>query len=360
MPQKPIYIIAEAGVNHNGSLETALELIDAAANAGADAVKFQTFQAEKIVSRFAPKTEYQLKTTAPKQSQLQMLKNLQLDESQHKVLYAFCRTRKVAFLSSPFDQESLDLLLNGLNVPCLKIASGEITNAPLLFKAGCSGKKIILSTGMSTLGEIEVSLGILALAFVKPDETPSLEACRQAYASPEGQRMLKERVILLHCTSEYPAPLGEINLYALDTMKMAFGLEVGYSDHTQGIVVPIAAVARGAAVIEKHFTLNKKLPGPDHQASLEPDELKTMIKAIRQVELALGSPVKTLAPSEFKNRAIVRKSLVAARAINKGEIFTEQNLAIKRPGTGISPLFFWELMGEKAARNYVADELVEL
>ena len=360
MDKKPVYIIAEAGVNHNGSMETARKLIDVAAEAGADAVKFQTFQAEKLVSKFSPKADYQIKSTDPKQSQLQMLKNLQLGESQHRELSAYCQSLNIAFISSPFDQESLKLLVNGLNVSCLKIATGEITNAPLLFQAGCTGKKIILSTGMSTLGEVELSLGILALAYIRPDEPPSLELCRQAYASVEGQSMLKEKVILLHCTTEYPAPLAEVNLYAMDTLKLAFGLEVGFSDHTQGIAVPIAAVARGAVVIEKHFTLDKKLPGPDHQASLEPDELKAMVKAIRQVELALGSGIKMPSPSESKNRAIVRKSLVVARTIGKGEVFTEENLAIKRPGTGASPLYYWELLGKKAARDYATDELVEL
>ncbi len=360
MYKKPVYIIAEAGVNHNGSLDAARKLIEAAAKIGADAIKFQTFQPENLVSRFAPKADYQLKVTDPGQSQLEMLKTLHFDEIQHQELFAHCRTCNIAFISSPFDLESLDLLINGLNVSWIKIASGEITNAPLLFKAASSGKKIILSTGMSTLGDIEAGLGVLALAYLGTGEPPSNEACRQAYTSAEGQNILKEKVILLHCTTEYPAPINEVNLYALDTLRTAFGLNVGFSDHTRGIAVSVAAAARGAAVIEKHFTLDKKLPGPDHQASLEPDEFMAMVKSIRQVEAALGSLIKMPSPSEVKNRDAVRKSLVAANNIKQGEVFTEHNLAIKRPGTGISPFNYWAMLGKKAVRDFAADELVEL
>lgn len=355
-----LYIIAEAGVNHNGSLEMARSLIDTAADAGADAVKFQTFRAEAVSSAFAPKAPYQAELTPAGESQLSMLQRLQFDEVQHIALLEHCRYRNIEFISSPFDLDSVDLLVRRLNVSRLKIASGEITNAPLLLKAARTGKSIILSTGMSTLGEIEAALGVLAFGCREKDQRPSLAAFQASYASVDGQSALREKVTLLHCTSEYPAPLQDINLLAMDTLQRAFGLKVGYSDHSSGLVIPVAAAARGAAVIEKHFTMDRNLPGPDHKASLEPAELKKMVTLIRQVELALGSPVKKVTPAEVENRTLVRRSLVAIEPIRRGEIFTNKNIGIKRPGTGISPGYYWDLVGIKADRDYMPDQLVIL
>jgi N-acetylneuraminate synthase len=355
---KTIYIIAEVGVNHNGSMALAYDLIDIAAKVGADAVKFQTFTASEIASQHAPKAAYQKKSSSRDETQLQMLEKLEFDELQWQKLFNYCRERNIEFLSSPFDLKSLKLL-SRLGVSRLKIPSGEITNAPLLLEAAASGKKIILSTGMSNLGDIETALGVLAFGYLASSTSPAPSAFQQSYSLLEAQELLKEKVTLLHCTTEYPAPFEQVNLRAMDTLKNAFNLEIGYSDHSPGIAVPIAAAARGATVIEKHLTLDRKLPGPDHQASLEPPEFRSMVEAIRQVELALGSPIKTITPTEAGNRLLVRKSLVAAKAIEKGEAFTEENLGIKRPGTGISPQNYWQMLGQKAGRDYAPDELIE-
>lgn len=354
------YIIAEAGVNHNGSIDTAKQMIDVAAQAGADAVKFQTFRAERIVSRSAPKAEYQTKTTDITESQFEMIKKLELNEDVHKTLIQYCLKRDIEFLSTPFDIESIDLLANTLNLSRLKLSSGEITNAPLLLYAAKTGKPIILSTGMSTLGEIEMALGVLAFGYTESGEPPSLQAFETAYASTLGRIALQNKVTLLHCTTEYPAPFAEVNLRAMPTLQQAFDLPVGYSDHTTGFAIPVAAVALGAVIIEKHFTLNRTLPGPDHKASLEPDELKQMVQSIREVELALGSSIKQPAASELKNRPIARKSLVAARNIHKGESFTQDNLAIKRPGNGLSPFLFWDYLGKSAACEYTEEEQLHM
>ena len=351
------YIIAEAGVNHNGSLKMARELVDSAAEAGADAVKFQTFTAENVISKNAPKAEYQKESTGSKESQLEMVKKLELSEADHKALIQHCQKRKIQFLSTPFDLASVDLLSKTLDLPRLKIPSGEITNAPLLLKVAQTQKPIIVSTGMSLLGEVEAALGVLAFGYTS-ESAPSLRAFQDAYVSYEGQKALKENVTLLHCTTEYPAPFTEVNLSAMETLSQAFGLPVGFSDHTPGIAIPIAAVARGAVLIEKHFTLNRELPGPDHQASLEPDELKDMVHAIRQVEQALGSPVKAPTASELKNKVIARKSLVARCAIQKGEVFTTENLCCKRPGNGFSPMHYWEKIGNTSVKNYQEDDLI--
>lgn len=350
------YIIAEAGVNHNGSLDLALELVDAAARAGADAVKFQTFKAANIASAGAGKAEYQKRTTDGEENQLAMLKRLELDEAAHLVLMGRCRERGIEFLSTPFDLESLDLLLK-LGVSRLKVPSGEITNGPLLLAVGASGLPVILSTGMADPGDIRAALGVLALGMTGGTD-PGEAAFGRALASQAGQKALADRVVLLHCTTEYPAPLQDVNLRAMAAMRQEFGLPVGYSDHTQGLAVPTAAAALGACLIEKHFTLDRGLPGPDHKASLEPGELADMVAAVRAVELALGSPAKVPAPSELKNRPIARKSLVAARAIARGQVFTPENLTVKRPGTGISPLRYWEFLGRTAERNYAADEVI--
>ncbi len=355
-----IYIIAEAGVNHDGSLEMAKKLIDVAAGAGADAVKFQTFKAEELVSSAAPKADYQKAATGSAESQLDMLKKLELDESAHRVLASHCRKRDIQFLSTPFDENSIDLLAARIKVPMLKLPSGEITNGPLLLHAARTGLPIILSTGMSTLDDIKAALGVLAFGYTVKKEKPSHKAFRAALASPRGKRSLQERVTLLHCTTEYPAPFADVNLRAMDTMREAFGLPVGFSDHTPGMIVPIAAAARGASVIEKHFTLNRELPGPDHKASLEPRELRAMVRAIRDVELALGSGEKKPAPIEKKNIVVARRSLIAARNIKKGEVLSPENLTCKRPGNGLSPLRYWEMLGKKADKDYHQDEMVGL
>ncbi len=352
------YIIAEAGVNHNGSIEMAKQLIDVAAEARADAVKFQTFKAEKIATLKAPKAEYQTNTTDSSESQFEMIKKLELNIPGHKKLIEYCQMREIQFLSTPFDLESVTLLADTFDLPQLKIPSGEITNAPLLLKAARTNKPIILSTGMSTIGEIEMALGVLAFGYTQPALKPTLTGFQEAYYSESGQNALKEKVVLLHCTTEYPAPFIDVNLYAMDTLHSTFNLPVGYSDHTPGIAIPIAAVAKGATVIEKHFTLDRNLPGPDHKASLEPDELKEMVKSIRQVEKALGSPLKRPAKSELKNRLVARKSLIAIQDIRKGELFTESNLEAKRPGNGISPMYYWEWIGKIADKDYRQDEMV--
>lgn len=353
------FIIAEAGVNHNGSIEMGKRLIDVAAEAGADAVKFQTFKAEQLVSSSAPKAEYQQQTTGASESQLDMLRKLELSESDHMPLIAHARSAGIEFLSTPFDSTSLVLLVDRLGLTTIKIPSGEITNAPFLLEIARCAKRVVLSTGMSTLGEIEMALGVLAYGFTVMDEPPSVAAFEKAYGSAIGRKALQDKVTLLHCTTEYPAPFADANLLAMATLRQAFGLPVGYSDHTQGIVIPVAAVALGAAIIEKHFTLDRNLPGPDHKASLEPDELRQMVHYIREVELALGSSIKRPAAAELKNRPIARKSLVAGRNIRKGEIFTQDNLAVKRPGDGISPAHYWEWLGRIADRDYRQDDKVQ-
>jgi len=357
--KKPAYIIAEAGVNHNGSLDRAIRLIGAAAEAGADAVKFQTFKADKLVSRTAPKAAYQIKNTGEVESQHEMIRQLELDEAAHLQLKQHCLSKGIEFLSTPFDLESLDMLACRFDLSLIKLASGEITNAPFLLAAARTGKPIILSTGMSDLGDIEVALGILSFGYTRHGSVPSMAAFKDAYASEEGQAALRSKVTLLHCTTEYPAPFAEVNLRAMETLRQAFCLPVGYSDHTAGISIPLAATALGATVIEKHFTLDRKLPGPDHKASLEPNELAEMVRGIRQIEQALGTSRKAPTPSELKNRPVARKSLVAARDIAAGETFSAENLAIKRPGSGISPVHYWDWIGKVATRPYVTDELIE-
>lgn len=350
------FIIAEAGVNHNGDLETALKLVDAAAASGADAVKFQTFRAGDMVLAGAPKAGYQEAATGGEQSQFEMLQSLELGADAFRALTRECRNKDIEFVSTPFDLGSVALLLT-LGVGRLKISSGDITNAPLLLRAAQTGLPVILSTGMATLSEVEAALGVLAFGLGGQREEPSEEAFKAAYVSA-GRAALKGRVTLLHCTTQYPAPFEDVNLRALETLAQTFGLDTGYSDHTLGISVPVAAVARGAVVIEKHFTLDRSLPGPDHAASLEPRELKAMVRAVREVESALGAPEKKPAPSERQNISVVRKSLVAAREIKKGDTFSPENLACKRPGTGISPMRYFDFLGRTATRNYHKDERI--
>lgn len=353
-----VFIIAEAGVNHNGDLETARQLIDAAVAAGADAVKFQTFKAENLVTQQAGKAAYQKITTDADENQLAMLKRLELKYELHFELLDYCRQWGIEFLSTAFDFESLDFLVRELDVKTLKIPSGEITNGPFLLAHAQTGKPVILSTGMATLGEVETALGVLAFGYLEQCRSPSVEAFRHAYSSEQGQAVLREKVTLLHCTSEYPTPVENINLRAMDVLQQAFGLGVGYSDHSVGLLVPVVAAARGATVIEKHFTLDRTQQGPDHQVSLEPDELKEMVRSIRDIEKALGLRLKCPQPLELENRKVVRKSLVAKRAISAGECFTDENLTIKRPGTGKSPMDYWAVLGEPCRRNYDADELI--
>lgn len=353
------YVIAEAGVNHNGSLEQAKQLVDVAAEAGTDAVKFQTFRAEALTVDTAEKAKYQKHTTDAEESQREMLRALQLPPDAYRALRRYCAERELSFLSSPFDQQSVPFLVEDCQVPRLKIPSGEITNAPLLLAAAHTGRPVILSTGMSTLGEVEAALGVLAFGYLEPDASPAVEDFRAAYASEEGQAQLRARATLLHCTSAYPSPVEEVNLRAMDTLRSAFGLPVGLSDHTRGTAVPVGAVARGAILVEKHFTLDRSLPGPDHEASLEPDELDDMIDAIRRVERAIGTSQKRPTASEARNRPVVRKSLVAAQPIAEGEPFTKDNLTAKRPGDGLSPMRYWDYLGRSASRDYSADELID-
>ena len=329
-----VLCIAEAGVNHDGDLELAKQLIDAAAEAGADLVKFQTFNANRQVTRAAKKADYQNQTTDSTESQYEMLRRLELTVDMHHELIAHCAARNIGFFSTGFDIESVDLLVS-LGQDHFKIPSGEITNLPYLRHIGQLGKAVIFSTGMATMGEIEAAIDVLGQA-----GTP------------------RANITVLHCTTEYPTPMDEVNLRAMQSIHTAFGVAVGYSDHTSGIEVAIAAVALGACVIEKHFTLDRNLPGPDHKASLDPEELKAMIAAIRNIEIALGDGIKRLTPSEVRNKPIARKSLVAIRAIKAGEVFTAENITAKRPGTGISPMRWDEFIGQVAQRNYQADELI--
>jgi N,N'-diacetyllegionaminate synthase len=334
--KKPIRVIAEAGVNHNGNLAFAKQLIDVAAEAGADLVKFQTFSADRLTTRATPKADYQSQSTGNNESQYEMLRRLELSVEMHRELIAHCQARNIGFFSTGFDIESVDLLVT-LGQDLLKIPSGEITNLPYLRHIGHFNKAVILSTGMATLGEVEAAIDTLEYA-----GTP------------------RTNMTILHCTTEYPAPMAEVNLRAMQSMQAAFGVSVGYSDHTVGIEVAIAAVAIGATLIEKHFTLDRNLPGPDHQASLEPAELKTMVAAIRNIEVALGDGIKRVTQSEAKNKSVVRKSLVASRKIQAGEILSAANITTKRPGTGISPMRWDEIVGRHAPRDFAVDELIEL
>ena len=336
MRSNSVFVIAEAGVNHNGCLDLAYKLVDVAVEAGADAVKFQTFKAEQVISRYAEKAEYQKETTDASESQLEMVKKLELNREAHEKLMAYCRDKGIEFLSTPFDLESIDLLIE-LGIKTLKIPSGEITNLPYLRKIGALGKKVIMSTGMATLEEVRMALEVLV-----------------------NGRAQKENITILHCNTEYPTPFEDVNLRAMLTMKDKLGVKVGYSDHTLGIEVSVAAVALGAEVIEKHFTLDKTSEGPDHKASLEPDELKAMIRSIRNIERAMGSGVKRPSLSELKNIMIARKSIIAAKDIKKGEIFTGKNITVKRPGNGISPMKWDEVIGQVAMRDFKEDELIKL
>lgn len=329
-----IYIIAEAGVNHNGDIRIAYQLVDAAKEAGADAVKFQTFKAEKLVAKAAPKAEYQKKVTNTDESQAEMLKRLELTQEEYIDLKHYCDAKGIQFLSTPFDEESVDFL-NGLGLPVMKIPSGEITNLPLLVKIAHTGKKIFMSTGMCKMEEVEAAIGVL-------------------------EKNGAGEIVVLHCNTEYPTPFEDVNLLAMNRMAQILKKQTGYSDHTSGIEIPIAAAAMGAVVIEKHFTLSRDMAGPDHKASLEPDELSQMVKSIRNVEAARGNGEKMPSESEKKNICVARKSIVASRRICAGEAFSNNNLTTKRPGNGISPMCWEDVIGKKAKRDFEEDELIEL
>lgn len=336
MIRERIYIIAEAGVNHNGSLNRALEMVRVAAKAGADAVKFQTFKTEKLVTKRAPKAGYQQRTTPCEETQFDMLKRLELSWEDHLELVAACRKNNIDFLSTPFDLTTIDLL-EKLNVKRWKIPSGEITNLPYLRRIASFGQDIILSTGMANMSEIQDAVSVFVRAGLSHD-----------------------KIVVLHCNTEYPTPMKDVNLSAMTTIKDTFpGIGIGYSDHTLGIEIPVAAAAQGASVIEKHFTIDKKLPGPDHAASLSPKELTHMVEAVRNVEIAMGNGIKVPSSSEIKNMEIARKSIVAACRIEKGEKFTENNLTVKRPGTGISPMKWDKIIGKRAKRVFRQDDLID-
>lgn len=354
-----IRIIAEAGVNHNGDELLALALVDAAHRAGADVVKFQTFKAANLVTRQAKQAAYQTANTGKEESQFAMLSRLELSFDAHLRLIEHCKSLGIEFLSTAFDTESLNFLVNDLGLSTLKIPSGELTNAPFILAHARTGCELIVSTGMATLAEVEAALGVIAFGLTaKDDIMPSEAAFMAAYASENGRVALAQKVTLLHCTTEYPAPMTDINLKAMDTLSHSFQLPVGYSDHSQGITIPVAAAARGACLIEKHFTLDRSMEGPDHKASLEPDELVAMVHGIRDVELALGDGIKGPRPSEIKNKEIARKSLVAACDIAQGTPLSVENLAIKRPGNGMSPYSYWHLLGQPAKHGYSAGELI--
>ena len=334
---KHTIIIAEAGVNHNGSIELAKQLVDKAVEAGVDYIKFQTFKAAKLVTKAAKQAEYQQRNIGKEDdSQYQMLKKLELSPEDHEVLIAYCQEKGIKFFSTAFDFDSIEYL-HSLNLGLWKIPSGEITNYPYLKKIAQFGEPIILSTGMCEMEDISAAMNVLLKNGVK-----------------------REQITILHCNTEYPTPFEDVNLRAMQEIKDEFQVNVGYSDHTRGIEIPIAAVALGAQIIEKHFTLDRNMEGPDHKASLEPTELKAMVTAIRHIEQALGSGNKTASASERKNIAIARKSIIAAHIIKKGELLTEENLTVKRPGTGISPMRWEEILGTKAIRDFNEEELIEI
>ncbi len=353
-----VYVIAEAGVNHNGQRDLAFKLVELAAQAGADAVKFQTFDARKLASVSAPKALYQQQTTDAAQSQLAMLKQLELPREWHAELQAHAAACGIEFISTAFDTDSLAFLVS-LGIPFFKVPSGELTNGPLLWQFARTGKPLILSTGMATLSEVEQGLAIVAHGLVNEREPAGMDEVWRCWSDESVRRKLQGHVTLLHCTSQYPTPLSEVNLLAMDTLRRAFGLEVGYSDHTEGLLVPVAAVARGARVIEKHFTLDRTMPGPDHKASLEPDELEQMIVQIRGVEQAFGVAAKSPQPSEWDTRKAARQQVITVRDIAQGERFAREDLSTARCGGGLPAVSLWERVGTTASKAYRAGEAIE-
>ena len=351
------FLIAEAGVNHNGSIELAKKLIDAAVMAGADAVKFQSFVASSIVTAGASKAEYQITNTGSKESQLEMLKKLELSHSQQRELHQYCQRSGIQFLSTPFDTASLNFLTADLGLETIKVGSGELTNAPFLFEVARLAKNIILSTGMSTIDEVADALGVIA--FVMTDsKNPSVSSFKSALASSEGRKAVTSKVTLLHCTTDYPTVPSDVNLQAMSTLREKFDCQVGFSDHSVGIHLAVAAVAMGATVIEKHLTIDRDLPGPDHKASLEPSEFKNLVDQVRDLENAFGDGIKRPTEVELKNKKIARRSLVALKAIKTGDVFTSENVSIKRPGTGRSPFEYWSLLGTKATSDIAENEVI--
>jgi N-acetylneuraminate synthase len=358
MQHHKTFLIAEAGVNHNGSIELAKKLIDAAVMAGADAVKFQSFVASSIVTAGASKAEYQITNTGSQESQLEMLKKLELSHSQQRELHQYCQRSGIQFLSTPFDTASLNFLTVDLGLETIKVGSGELTNAPFLFEVARLAKNIILSTGMSTIDEVADALGVIA--FVMTDsKNPSVSSFKSALASSEGRKAVTSKVTLLHCTTDYPTVPSDVNLQAMLTLREKFDCQVGFSDHSVGIHLAVAAVAMGATVIEKHLTIDRDLPGPDHKASLEPSEFKNLVDQVRDLENAFGDGIKRPTEVELKNKKIARRSLVALKAIKTGDVFTSENVSIKRPGTGRSPFEYWSLLGTKATSDIAENEVIQ-
>lgn len=354
---KSVFIIAEAGVNHNGERDFAFKLVDAAAEAGADAVKFQTFDAQRLASKTAPKAKYQEQSTDAAESQLAMLKKLELPQEWHFELQAYAHSKGIEFLSTAFDTESLNFLCS-LEMPLFKVPSGELTNGPLLWQFARTGKPLVLSTGMATLSEVEQGLAIVTHALLSEREPKDMDEVWKCWSNSDNRRRLEGHVTLLHCTSQYPTPPNDVNLLAMDTLR-CFGLPVGYSDHTEGCLIPIAAVARGATVIEKHFTLDRNMEGPDHKASLEPAELTEMVAQIRSLEVALGSPTKAPQLSEWDTRRAARQQVVAVRDIAEGVVIAREDLATARCGKGLPPTELWALVGTTSKRTFLAGETLD-
>ncbi|MFF2752172.1 N-acetylneuraminate synthase [Psychrobacillus sp. NPDC058041] len=352
------YIIAEAGVNHNGSFEIAKELVKKAKESGADAVKFQTFKAENLVTRDAKQAAYQVENLGRATTQYDMLKSLELSFEEFKSLKEYCDTLDIEFLSTPFDVESVDFLLDDLLMKIVKVPSGELTNTPFLHYIATKQKKMIISTGMATMDEIHEALSFIAFGLSKPNEEVKVDKVHAFYKTKKAKEILQQFVTVLHCTTEYPAPFNTINLNAMKQLENELQLPIGFSDHSEGIAVPIAAVGAGAKLIEKHFTLDRQLPGPDHLASLEPNELLEMVTSIRNVEIALGSGVKAPTSIELSNRNAARKSVVASKDINEDDFITNENIMVKRPGTGLAPSFYWSLLGTKAKKSYKKDDFI--
>lgn len=351
-----VRVIAEAGVNHNGDREMAFQLVKVAADAGADAVKFQTFNAERLAALTAPKAKYQQATTDAMESQLAMLRKLELPTEWHNELQYYADELGITFISTAFDLQSL-AFLQTLDLPYYKVPSGEITNGPLLLAFAQTGKELIISTGMATLSEIEQALAVVAYGYAHEGEPENLEQVWRFWSTTDAQSLLQGRVSLLHCTSQYPTPMEEVNLKAMGTLSNTFDLPVGYSDHTQGLVIPTAAVAMGATIIEKHFTLDRNLPGPDHKASLEPSELAELVSNIRGVEKALGDGIKKPQPSEWDTREAARQQVIFCEAVEKGETIMRKALSTARCGRGISPVLLWDLVGKTASESYQKGEV---
>jgi len=353
------FIIAEAGVNHNGSIDLARKLVDAAVAAKADAVKFQSFVASSIVTNNAKKADYQIAQTGGQETQLEMLQRLELSQTQQRELFEYCKTSGIEFLSTPFDSDSLRFLVSDLKLSTIKIGSGELTNAPFLLEVAKCTDKIILSTGMSTIDEIELALGVIAFGMTtEKTSKPSTAACKQALSSDAGRHELKKRITLLHCTTDYPTSPADINLRTMLTLVEKFDCQVGLSDHSVGTHIAVGAVAMGATVVEKHLTTSRDLTGPDHQASLEPNEFKKLVADIRDIEIAFGSAEKSATVNEQKNQQVARRSIVASKPIKSGDTFTTENIVVKRPGTGISPFKYWDLLGTKSTRDIAENELI--